>query len=958
MSDQYAIDHRRWMSDRKSAFCIFLLLFGIFTACGDSGPEEEPTENDPETQIECEHHAECARDEICRGGVCESARNCGGVDQWTLCASRAERAVPGEGWMYACVDEQCRRMCVHDTDCEGENSICSDFGECITYDGTLLDYDSGDNTPGPLRAGVAANLLNVPIGVEMGGYGSRAKGNDGRYAFSLSASQGQMDAQYVRAVALDNGHNRMLLMRLPVVFSFSQLHERVARILQEETGIDWRDELVISSTHTHSGPTGFWRFPEKTAIDVGMLGAGKFHQQIEDWFVESMAETALDAINNMRDAKLGWTIVENYDPDDEIARDRWRSTPPFDMRRLLVMRIDDATTDKPIAALMSYASHGTSNSKDYLTDDVIGGAEHGVSQALFEHYGISVPTLYFSEAGGTMAPALGSFPYARDYAAHRVPLRVIPAFLNIVPKREVALRSRIYRFNISHDRIGYEVGTFSTTLPGTLGGVLYSGALLCNGKDSNDDDYHTHMNGHNLSCLGNIRMIIHNMQPTPLTRSQITALEIDGLHAITLPGEPAQEIGWQVLREMRDRFDLPTAKNWIFGYVNDHLLYMTPTNLRGAAPDVEGFVLGDGMDNPSSYQSLDDYPDFAFSYLQGGYETEMTPWGPESGDFLVDRAVDAFGWLLDPNAVPETHAPILPTQYTRVEMAPFVQDTTPDAEVGTIVEDAPSTIERMQPFTFTWIGGDHGVEAPQSPLVVLETKDENDAWVAAIGPDGLPIDNRGLAMATRLKILDEDGNAPRYQWSVYFQPLLNTPVGMYRLKVQGHYLSDSTNERTAYVVESGAFAIEESDAGITTVDYNADARVFDLKPSYPALVPMDQNTNDERAKLSGALRLIDPRVSSVDALAPIPTQDHALTAGGFMDATTIRVTVEFENELWNVSDERCDALPFDCVIETIGTTVPTSRIRISLPPNAAPTFFAVVVEDHNGNRAHGEWSAD
>src|SRR5690625_6003649 len=88
-----------------------------------------------------------------------------------------------------------------------------------------------------------------------------------------------------------------------------------------------------------------------------MLGAGKFHQQIEDWFVESMAETALDAINNMRDAKLGWTIVENYDPDDEIARDRWRSTPPFDMRRLLVMRIDDAATDKPIAALMSYASH-------------------------------------------------------------------------------------------------------------------------------------------------------------------------------------------------------------------------------------------------------------------------------------------------------------------------------------------------------------------------------------------------------------------------------------------------------------------------------------------------------------------------------------------------------------------------------------------------------------------------
>src|SRR5690625_7827198 len=106
-----------------------------------------------------------------------------------------------------------------------------------------------------------------------------------------------------------------------------------------------------------------------------------------------------------------------------------------------------------------------------------------------------------------------------------------------------------------------------------------------------------------------------------------------------------------------------------------------------------------------------------------------------------------------------------------------------------------------------------------------------------------------------MKIRQEDGHSPRYRLCVYFQPLLNTPVGMYRLKVQGHYLSDSTNERTAYVVESGAFAIEESDAGITTVDYNADARVFDLKPSYPALVPMDQNTNDQSATLSRALCL-------------------------------------------------------------------------------------------------------
>lgn len=958
MTDEYATDGHAWIVHQRFALCALALVFSVFAACGGDGSGGEPIDKEPEDQIECTHNAQCGIQEICKEGMCTSAGACDTIDRWSTCVSRAERAVSGEGWMYACIDKNCQRMCVHDTDCVDDDAICSDFGECITYEGTLLDYDSGDNTPGPLRAGVAANLLDVPIGVEMGGYGSRAKSNDGRYAFSLSASQGQMDAQYVRAVALDNGHNRILLMRLPVVFSFSQLHERVARILQDETGVDWRDELIISSTHTHSGPTGFWRFPEKTAIDVGTLGAGKFNQLIEDWFVESMAQTALDAIADMRDAKLGWSIVENYDPHDEIARDRWSSTPPFDMRRLLVMRIDDAQTDQPIAALMSYASHATSNSKDYLTDDVTGGAEHGVSQELYQRYGYYIPTLYFSEAGGTMSPAIGSFPYARDFAAYRVPLRVIPAFEAIVPKREIGLRSRVYRFNVSHERIGYDPLEFSSTLPGTLGGILYSGALLCTGQHADDDDYTTHIDPHKMSCLGNVRMIVHNLQPTPLTRSQITALEIDGLHAVTLPGEPAQEIGWQVLREMRDRYNLPTTNNWILGYVNDHLLYMTPTNLRGDAPDVEGFVLGDGMENPSSFQSLNDYPEYAFSYLQGGYETEMTPWGPKSGDFLVERAADALGWLLDPSAVPSDHASILPTQYTRVETPPFQQDVTPDAEIGTILENVPSTVSRLEPFTFTWIGGDHGVEAPQSPLVSLERKDDDGAWVETVGRDGLPINNRGLDMATRLRIVDEDSDTPRYHWSVYFEPQLDLPQEIYRLKVEGHYLSESGQDRVPYTVQSDEFVLLANDEGQASIHYDANTRTFDILPSYPALSAIDQNTNDERAKLSGALRVVDPRVASVGTPAPMTEQAHALTPNAFIDASTIHITLAFEEAAANDVDQSCDSLPFSCVIETIGNDVPTTRIRIQLPSDHTPTSLHVVAEDYDGNRAVGEWEDD
>lgn len=929
-----------------------VLMLGGLSACKDDDPKD--IDNGELNDESCEHHAECGMNEICAEGDCESAGSCASASSWDVCTGRAEELSPEEGWMYACVEGACTRMCVTDQDCDGEDEICSDFGSCIAYTGTLLPYDSGDNTPGELQAGVGEVLINAPIGVEMGGYGSRAEPNDGRYAVSLSASRGQMDAQYARAVVLDNGIGRLLLIRVPMVFSFSQMHERIAQNLQDETGVDWRDELIISSTHTHSGPTGFWRFPDETAIDPGMLGAGKFNQILEDWYVESLTQAGLEAIENKRDAKFGWKIEENYDPDDQVARDRWSSTPPFDMRRLLVMRVDDAANDEPMAVLFSYASHGTSNSKDYLTDDVLGGAEHGVSAALYEKYGRYIPTLYFSEAGGTISPSVGSFPYSRDYAAYRLSTKIMPVVGEITTSRSIGMRSRAYRFNVSRERVGYTGKEFSSKLPGTLGGILHSGALMCTSKYSDDDDYSTHMNPDALSCIGNVRMIVHNHQPTPLTRSQITALELDGLHAVTLPGEPSQEIAWQVLREMRDRFELPTANNWIFGYVNDHLLYITPTNLRGDPPDVAGFVLDEGM------TSLDDYPDYAFSYLQGGYEAEMTPWGPKSGDFIVDRAVDAVTWLHDEAAVPSEHAPNLPTQYTRIETPHFGEDVTPDDEVGTILDDMPDDIARFETATFRWVGGDPGAEAPQSPLVTLEQKNNDGDWEDTVGPDGLPVTNRGLAMATRLKIVDQDAGSPTYEWSVYWQPMFALDEGAYRFRVDGNYLSSSRNDRRPYTTESQEFEVLANASGSAAIQYDPVDQTFIIHPTYPALVSLEQNTDEERAKLSGALRLIDPRVPFGQ---PISMTDaaHALSDGGYIDETSVLISGSFEDETKDFSNISCADIAFDCSIQTTVSGLwdtPTTTVHLDLPNDYEPIELSVLVQDSNGNAAVGEWSID
>src|SRR5699024_10725280 len=131
-----------------------VMVCAALSACNDN--ESKGDKGEP-----CDLNADCAVDEICGEGFCKSAGTCASAARWETCVRRARNSGEGDSWMYACVDQECRRSCVHDSDCVGDDSICSDFGECSTYDGASLTFDSSDNTPGELRAGVAASLTKM-----------------------------------------------------------------------------------------------------------------------------------------------------------------------------------------------------------------------------------------------------------------------------------------------------------------------------------------------------------------------------------------------------------------------------------------------------------------------------------------------------------------------------------------------------------------------------------------------------------------------------------------------------------------------------------------------------------------------------------------------------------------------------------------------------------------------------
>lgn len=244
-------------------------------ASDDAEPDADESDADPDAEVleTCEGDGVCSEGYICIDEVCESLR-CGDPSTWDRCEALFNRIEPDMGRYATCTDFQCRIACYLDDDC-GDGEICTDFGYCRPFTGDLSVPAPFGPATGDLQAGVSNLLLNYPMGTPQGGFGTRAATNDGRYAASLRATSGQLHGLYGRAVVLDNGERQMMFIRLPVIFTQAGLHEAVARALQEETGKDWRHDIVISSTHTHSGPCRHWHLPEQAAAPLGSFGIGE-----------------------------------------------------------------------------------------------------------------------------------------------------------------------------------------------------------------------------------------------------------------------------------------------------------------------------------------------------------------------------------------------------------------------------------------------------------------------------------------------------------------------------------------------------------------------------------------------------------------------------------------------------------------------------------------------------------
>jgi hypothetical protein len=92
-----------------------------------------------------------------------------------------------------------------------------------------------------ILAGVAQRVITPPVGVSLAGY------------FHDRISKTIRDDLYAKCVVLQSGGERVALVTCDLIAGHKIITETARRLVEKETGIK-PDHLMVSMTHTHTGP--------------------------------------------------------------------------------------------------------------------------------------------------------------------------------------------------------------------------------------------------------------------------------------------------------------------------------------------------------------------------------------------------------------------------------------------------------------------------------------------------------------------------------------------------------------------------------------------------------------------------------------------------------------------------------------------------------------------------------
>jgi neutral ceramidase len=255
------------------------------------------------------------------------------------------------------------------------------------------------SAPSPLRAGVAKTALSLATGTPLAGYGSTKRrrfdiipGNG--FTFFKPAT-GTLDPPYAKALVMANDSAMIGIVTVDAVGIIGELVDRIhakATLLGSHVA---RENLVVSASHTHSGPGSqtslrFWE----------LAGTDKLFKPLRDAFVNDCAKALVDAETNLAPAKFGTasSLLAGVTKNRRVGVSP-NVTPDTVDEELGVIRID-RSDGTPLALLWNFAIHGTvyGDSNLLFSADIMGAVSDAVEKQL------NLTALFANGAEGDTAP--------------------------------------------------------------------------------------------------------------------------------------------------------------------------------------------------------------------------------------------------------------------------------------------------------------------------------------------------------------------------------------------------------------------------------------------------------------------------------------------------------------------------------------------------------------------------
>jgi len=225
---------------------------------------------------------------------------------------------------------------------------------------------------GQFQAGVAKVEITPDHAVPLAGYGAR-------YG---KVSEGVLDRVYSRALVIDDGKTRMAVVSDDMLQVLEDLKLEVAKEVADLK----LDGILLTATHTHSGPGGYSDIP---VVKIAVMG--RYDDAYRKFLVSRIGKAIREAAQNLKPAQFGSAVVTT----SGFARNRRHEGGAVD-NELGLAKITDAS-GKTIAYWINYAMHPTAYPAGNLK---ISGDWAGVLEKVIEEKEPGAVAMFFNAALG------------------------------------------------------------------------------------------------------------------------------------------------------------------------------------------------------------------------------------------------------------------------------------------------------------------------------------------------------------------------------------------------------------------------------------------------------------------------------------------------------------------------------------------------------------------------------